>query len=107
MSDRSDNILALVLPLIAVTWVIADAATGFVAADRSVQSPLPVVQIVDEMNAPANVATGRNSGPVIVCTSNGAVTAASANPQSRGLSQTTLHRICRAGLRFTSRLPRG
>lgn len=112
MVDRkdkvSDTILALLPPVFAVTWVIADAATGMAPADWAVRVNLPVVQIVSEAkaaNAPT-LDTTQNRAPVVVCSRFGAVPADGIAHKVSGAPQTSLLRLCQAGLKFTLALPK-
>ena len=111
MSEKSELMLALMLPVIAVGWVIADAAMGLAAADResaswTVFSPPPLVQIVSGTQAISTTGSRKFQGPVVICAADGTVGTGFANPQPRGLSQSSLQRLCRAGLKFTSSLPK-
>lgn len=112
MIDRtdkvSDTILAILPPIFAVTWVIADAATGMAPADWAVRVNLPVLQIVSEAkaaNAPT-LDTTQNRAPVVVCARFGAVAADSNARKVPGAPQSSLERLCRAGLKFTLALPK-
>ena len=112
MIDRtdkvSDTILAILPPIFAVTWVIADAATGMAPADWAVRVNLPVLQIVSEAkaaNAPT-LDTTQNRAPVVVCSRYGAVPADGNGHTVPGVPQTSLERLCQAGLKFTSALPK-
>ena len=98
----SDTILAILPPALAVGWVIADAATGFVSADRAFQTIPPVVQIVRDRET-ASVATAEptaNRGAIVVCTRYNSIAA-----DSFQLNENLL-RLCRAGLKFTISLPK-
>ena len=108
-TNRADTILALLPPAIAVAWVIADAATGLVAADRAAQLAPPVIHIVSALEA-ANFTTPmadaqQNQRPVIRCSHLNDIEADGALLQQAQLPQASLIRLCRAGLKFTSRLP--
>ncbi len=100
MTVSSDTILALLPPAIAISWVIADATTGMVAADRTIQVVLPAVQIV--RTEETAVDTRQKRAPVIVCSYYNAV----AQTQRHGLPKANLLRLCNAGLNFTSSLPK-
>jgi hypothetical protein len=94
---RSDTILALLPPAIAISWVIADAATGFVSADRAIQTIPPAAQIVSEAGT---VIHKSNQKTIVICSRYNGVAASSALPQAN------LLRLCRAGLKFTTSLPK-
>jgi hypothetical protein len=94
---RSDTILALLPPAIAISWVIADAATGFVSADRAMQTIPPATQIISEADT---VIHNTNQTTIVICSRYSGVAANSAQPQAN------LLRLCRAGLKFTTSLPK-
>jgi hypothetical protein len=112
MADRtdkvSDTILAALPPIFAITWVIADAATGMAPADWSVRVNLPTVQIISEAEAATapTLDTAQNRTPVVVCSHNGAVAADSKAHKVSGTPQSPLLRLCQAGLKFTLALPK-
>ncbi|NKB49505.1 MAG: hypothetical protein GKS02_09090 [Alphaproteobacteria bacterium] len=107
-SDKvSDTILALLPPTIAVTWVIADATTGLVAADRAVHINPPIIEIVhqSEASTPALHAPQRRT-PVIACSLYNSAEANKAPQRLHGVPQSTMRRLCQAGLKLTVSLPR-
>jgi hypothetical protein len=106
MIIRSESILALLPPAIAVTWVIVEATTGLVSADREIHLIPPVVQIVDQVETASTVNTERSAATLVFCSTENALAAGIAEAQSHGLSQATVKRLCRAGLKFTSSLPK-
>ena len=109
-TNRTDTILALLPPAVAVAWVIADAATGLVAADRATQTTPPVIHIVSELEAAtfttSMVEVQQKKPSVIRCSHLNDVEADGALLQQAPLPQASLIRLCRAGLKFTSRLPK-
>jgi hypothetical protein len=102
VSVRSDSLLALLPPVIAVSWVITDAAMGLVAAERSVATAALPVHIVGTNQTSIAVETKPSRATVTICSPDGTV---AAGVVQKGGSQATLQRLCRAGLKFTSRLP--
>ena len=104
MIVRSEILLALLPPAIAVSWVIIDAAMGLVSADRQIQLPPPVVQIVATVETTSAVDAAQYRAPVAFCSSDNAAAAGIVEAQFQVLSQTTVKRLCRAGLKFTASL---
>lgn len=102
MSDHSDSLLALLPPVIAVTWVVIDATMGLVAAERSIATaPLPV-HIVGANQTTIAVETKPSRATVTICSPDGTV---AAGVVQSGGSRATLQRLCRAGVKFTGRMP--
>lgn len=106
MTVRSDTVIVIMLPAIAVSWVFADAAAGLVSAERGLRMVPPVVQIVGEKEAAATVIARKIQAPMVICTRNGAVALRNAQTQPHGLPQVNLQLLCRAGLKFTFSLPK-
>ena len=106
MTVRSDAIIAMMLPAIAVSWVFADAAAGLIAAERGLRMVPPVVQIVGEKEVAATVIARKIQAPIVICAHNGAVAHRNAQSQPLGLPRVNLQLLCRAGLKFTSSLPK-
>ncbi|MCZ6453917.1 MAG: hypothetical protein O7A62_12655 [Alphaproteobacteria bacterium] len=106
MTVRSDTIIAIMLPVIAISWVFADAAAGLVSAERGLRMVPPVVQIVGEKETAATVIAGNIQTPTVICARNGAVAHRNAQTQPHGLPQVNLQLLCRAGLKFTFSLPK-
>ena len=109
MSVRSDTILALVPPAVAIGWVIADAATGFVAADRAIETPRPLAQVIREIDTASDpvIETDATKQTItITCSRYGDVAASSAPGRPQSLAQNNLLQLCRAGLKFTTSLPK-
>ena len=107
MIVRSESILAMLPPAIALSWVIVDAAMGLVVTDREIRQPLPVVQIVGQVERAAAAADTRQyRSPANNCAPDDDFAQAKAQRQLRGLPQATLQRLCQAGLKFTSGLPK-
>lgn len=104
MTVRSDTIIAMMLPAIAVSWVFADAAAGLVSAERGLRMVPPVVQIVGKKEAASTVFARKTQAPIVICAHNGAVAHRNAQTQPHGLPQVNLQLLCRAGLKFTSSL---
>ena len=108
-TNHTDTILALLPPAIAVAWVIADAATGLVAADRAAQMAPPIVHIVRETETVAittpMVEVRQNQPPAIRCSHINDIEADGALLQQSPLPHPSLIRLCQASLRFTSSLP--
>ncbi len=102
MPARSESLLALLPPIIAVSWVITDAAMGLVAAERGVATaPLPV-HIVGANQSTIAVETKPSRATVTICSPDGKV---AAGVVQSGGSRATLQRLCRARLKITARVP--
>lgn len=106
MIVRSESVLALLPPALALSWVVADAVTGLVSADREVSVPPPAVQIIGNLDASSAVDTKRVQTPVVVCSPDNAIAAGNAQSRLHGLPQVSLQRLCQAGLKFTTSLPK-
>ena len=101
MAERSESLLALLPPVIALTWVISDAALGLVAAEKSVATaPLPV-HIVGANQSTVAVETKPSRATVAICSPDGEI---AAGIVQKGGSRETLQRLCRARSKFTSRV---
>ena len=100
MSVRSESLLALVLPAIAISWVITDAAMGLVAADRAAAAA--TVHIVSANQTSIAVETKPSRATVTICSRDGTV---AAGIVQTGGSHATLQRLCQAGRKFTTKLP--
>ena len=102
----ADTILASLPPALAVTWVIADAAAGLLAADRLPQKAAHNLPIAGQLETAAFtlplVDLRQSRTPVIRCSQFGDVSAA---PTHR-VPLVNLQQLCRAGLKFTSSLPK-
>ena len=111
MIVRSEFLLALLPPAIAVSWVIADATTGLLAADRNPPVVEPVAQIATMWDGLTPVDVTQVRAPVVYCPTAIGTAAGRVQPQlrsshSNGMSQSALQRLCQAGLKFTSSLPK-
>ena len=106
MIVRSEFLLAMLPPAIAVSWVVVDATTGLVAADRNRHVAEPVVQIVSELEIAAFVDAGQHRAPIVICTAGSIAGEPNIGTAQYLLPHSTLQRLCRAGLKFTSSLPK-
>ena len=103
MIVRSESILALLPPAIAVSWVIADAAMGLVAADRGIAAATPAMHIVSANQTSIALDTKPSRATVTICSPDGKV---AAGIVPIGGSQAALQRLCQAGSKFTASLPK-
>ncbi len=106
MIVRSEFLLALLPPTIAVSWVIVDATTGLVAADLNRHVAEPVVQIVSELEMAAIVDADQHRASIVICTAGSIAVEPNIGTAKFLLPQSTLQRLCRAGFKFTSSLPK-
>jgi hypothetical protein len=97
---RSESVLALLPPFIAMTWVIADATMGLVAADRSSAAAIPASHITSAAETYIVVEAKSNEVTLTICSPDSTVAAAIDH------TQTILLGLCQAGLKFTSGLPK-
>jgi hypothetical protein len=103
MIVRSESVLALLPPFIAMTWVIADATMEPAAADRDFAAAASAVHIVSANETSLAVETKPSGASVTICSPDGTVAAGIA---SADYAQVTLQRLCQAGQKFTSGLPK-
>ena len=102
MIVRSESVLAMVFPAIAVSWVIADAAMGFVSADRGIVPTMPAIHVISANQTSIAAETKPIRATVMICSPGDTVAAGFVQ---KGGSQDTSQRLCQAGLKFTANLP--
>ena len=99
---RSESLLALVPPILALGWVIVDAGTGLVAAERARATIPPAIQYVSTAPATRALDAARIHQPVSGCAASGEE---SNLTHGTTAPRTTLQRLCRAGLKFSAHMP--
>lgn len=104
MSERSELILALILPLVAFVWTAADATSGVVSAARLQSAPIAIAQLAEAVSGPATAAPADERTGNDVCAD---AHTGGAQRQPLNLLHPALQQLCQAGLRFTERLSRG
>ena len=102
MIVRSEHVLGLLLPAIVVSWVIADTA-GLVTAEWDVAAAMPTVHIISANQKSFVNENTPSRATVTMCSSYGSV---ATDIVAIGYPQTTLHRLCQAGLKFSFSLPK-
>lgn len=102
MIIRSASLLTLLLPVIAVSWLIANAAMGLVAADRSVAAEASTVHIVSANQTSIAVETIPSRATVTICSPDGSIAAGIII----GHALMNLERLCQARLKFTANQPK-
>lgn len=100
MNDRSEMILALILPLVALVWVVADATSGVVSAARLQSAPIAIGQLADAISETATSARAEPAARRDPCASD-------ASRATLDQFHPALQRLCQAGLKLTERLPNG
>lgn len=104
MSERSELILALILPLVAFVWTAADATSGVVSAARLQSAPIAIAQLADAVSGSATTAPADERAGTGAC---GSESSKGASHQPLTLLHPALQRLCQAGFRFTESLSRG
>jgi hypothetical protein len=103
MIVRSEPLLAMLLPAIAVSWVVADSTIELVAADRSFAAAASAVHIVRANETSIAVEAKASEETATICSPDGTVVAGIASIAD---TQETLRRLCQAGLKFAASLPK-
>ena len=98
MSERFDSFIAVLLPVIAVTWVVMDATAGLASAGRQIQTVAPAPQTAAPQARGADTTHGR-SPTSSICSASGS------NSLDQGMQHLALQGLCKAGFRFTASLP--
>lgn len=100
VNDRSEMILALILPLFALVWVVADATSGAVSAARLQSAPIAIGRLADVISETQASTRGETAASEDACASD-------TSRAALGQLHPALQRLCQAGLKLTERLSNG
>lgn len=97
MIVRSESMLAMVLPALALGWVVIDTAMGWGPASQNIQVAAPTVQTLGTAEMSAPEATF-DASPATNCNVR----------HARGYGAfETMQQLCQAGQRFSIMVPNG